>query len=70
MYTKVALLPSITVLNPGYGIFEVTVINGGGNGGGNSGVVGARYGRRLSPAVLRAAIVVLGLIGLWRLLTT
>lgn len=32
------------------------------------GLVGARYGRRLSPGVLRAAIVVLGLIGLWRLL--
>ncbi|MCX6492968.1 MAG: sulfite exporter TauE/SafE family protein, partial [Rhodococcus sp.] len=27
-----------------------------------------RYGRRLSPAALRGAIVVLGLIGLWRLL--
>lgn len=66
MYTKVALLPSLTVLNPGYATFEVAVINGGGN----SGVVGARYGRRLPPAVLRAAIVVLGLIGLWRLLTT
>lgn len=34
------------------------------------GVVGARYGRRLSPTMLRAAIVLLGLIGLWRLLTT
>jgi uncharacterized membrane protein YfcA len=32
------------------------------------GAVGARYGRRLSPGVLRGAIVVLGLIGLWRLL--
>ncbi|MEV0246914.1 sulfite exporter TauE/SafE family protein [Nocardia sp. NPDC050712] len=32
------------------------------------GAVGARYGRRLSPRALRAAIVVLGLIGLWRLL--
>ena len=32
------------------------------------GAVGARYGRRLSPAALRGAIVVLGLIGLWRLL--
>ncbi|WP_345496529.1 sulfite exporter TauE/SafE family protein [Nocardia callitridis] len=32
------------------------------------GTVGARYGRRLSPAALRGAIVVLGLIGLWRLL--
>ena len=34
------------------------------------GVVGAKYGRRLSPTVLRGAIVVIGLIGLWRLLTT
>ncbi|AZG46486.1 sulfite exporter TauE/SafE family protein [Gordonia insulae] len=33
------------------------------------GVIGARYGRRLSPAALRAVIVVVGLIGLWRLLT-
>ncbi|NLU83171.1 sulfite exporter TauE/SafE family protein [Rhodococcus sp. HNM0569] len=32
------------------------------------GVVGARYGRRLSPAMLRGVIVVVGLIGLWRLL--
>ena len=32
------------------------------------GSVGARYGRRLSPTALRACIVVLGLIGLWRLL--
>ncbi len=32
------------------------------------GSVGARYGRRLSPTALRAAIVVLGVIGLWRLL--
>jgi uncharacterized membrane protein YfcA len=32
------------------------------------GFVGARYGRRLSPGVLRAVIVVVGLIGLWRLL--
>ncbi|MFD4294923.1 sulfite exporter TauE/SafE family protein [Rhodococcus sp. NPDC058505] len=32
------------------------------------GSIGARYGRRLSPNALRAAIVVLGLIGLWRLL--
>ncbi|MFD4265117.1 sulfite exporter TauE/SafE family protein [Rhodococcus sp. NPDC058481] len=32
------------------------------------GSVGARYGRRLSPNALRAIIVVLGLIGLWRLL--
>nr|WP_202422560.1 sulfite exporter TauE/SafE family protein [Gordonia sp. SID5947] len=33
------------------------------------GVLGARYGRRLSPTALRAVIVVVGLIGLWRLLT-
>lgn len=33
------------------------------------GWVGARYGRGLSPNVLRYAIVVVGLIGLWRLLT-
>jgi uncharacterized protein len=32
------------------------------------GWLGARYGRRLSPAVLRIAIVVVGLIGLYRLL--
>lgn len=32
------------------------------------GFVGAHYGRRLSPNVLRAVIVVVGLIGLWRLL--
>lgn len=32
------------------------------------GIVGARYGRRLSPWALRAIIVVVGLIGLWRLL--
>lgn len=32
------------------------------------GSIGARYGRRLSPTALRATIVVLGLIGLWRLL--
>lgn len=32
------------------------------------GSVGARYGRRLSPWALRSAIVVLGLIGLWRLI--
>ncbi len=32
------------------------------------GVVGARYGRRLSPRLLRATIVVVGTIGLWRLL--
>jgi len=33
------------------------------------GTVGAKYGRRLSPNALRAVIVVVGLIGLWRLLT-
>ncbi len=33
------------------------------------GWVGARYGRRLSPNGLRATIVVVGLIGLYRLLT-
>ena len=32
------------------------------------GSVGARYGRRLSPWALRITIVVIGLIGLWRLL--
>ncbi|WP_194813387.1 sulfite exporter TauE/SafE family protein [Nocardia sp. XZ_19_385] len=32
------------------------------------GAVGARYGRKLSPGALRAAIVALGLVGLWRLL--
>lgn len=32
------------------------------------GVVGAKYGRRLSPTALRAVIVVVGIIGLWRLL--
>ncbi|MEE3853398.1 sulfite exporter TauE/SafE family protein [Gordonia sp. LSe1-13] len=32
------------------------------------GFIGARYGRRLSPPVLRAVIVVVGLVGLWRLL--
>jgi uncharacterized membrane protein YfcA len=32
------------------------------------GAVGARYGRRLSPTALRGVIVVVGLIGLWRLL--
>jgi uncharacterized membrane protein YfcA len=32
------------------------------------GFIGAHYGRRLSPGVLRAVIVVVGLIGLWRLL--
>ncbi|HZU47606.1 MAG TPA: sulfite exporter TauE/SafE family protein [Mycobacterium sp.] len=34
------------------------------------GFLGAHYGRRLSPGVLRAAIVVVGLIGLYRLLVT
>jgi uncharacterized protein len=33
------------------------------------GWLGARYGRRLSPTALRAAIVFVGLIGLYRLLT-
>jgi uncharacterized protein len=33
------------------------------------GWLGARYGRRLSPNALRAAIVVVGLIGLYRLVT-
>ncbi len=33
------------------------------------GFVGAHYGRRLSQNALRAVIVVVGLIGLWRLLT-
>ena len=33
------------------------------------GFLGAHYGRRLSPVALRAVIVVVGLIGLWRLLT-
>ena len=33
------------------------------------GWLGSRYGRRLSPAALRAVIVVVGLIGLYRLLT-
>ncbi|WP_099042323.1 sulfite exporter TauE/SafE family protein [Mycobacterium neglectum] len=33
------------------------------------GFLGAHYGRRLSPYALRAVIVVVGLIGLWRLLT-
>ena len=32
------------------------------------GWLGARYGRRLSPNVLRATIVVVGLIGLYRLM--
>ncbi|GAC66989.1 sulfite exporter TauE/SafE family protein [Gordonia soli] len=34
------------------------------------GLIGARFGRRLSPNALRAVIVVVGIIGLWRLLTT
>lgn len=33
------------------------------------GLIGAHYGRRLPPNVLRATIVVVGLIGLYRLLT-
>ena len=33
------------------------------------GFLGAHYGRRLSPLALRVVIVVVGLIGLWRLLT-
>ncbi|MDT5225829.1 MAG: uncharacterized protein QOG19_3236, partial [Mycobacterium sp.] len=33
------------------------------------GLIGARYGRRLSPNALRATIVAVGLIGLYRLLT-
>lgn len=33
------------------------------------GLIGARYGRRLSPNALRANIVVVGLIGLYRLLS-
>jgi len=33
------------------------------------GFVGAHFGRRLSPNVLRAVIVVVGLVGLWRLLS-
>ena len=33
------------------------------------GWLGAHYGRRLSPNALRAAIVVVGLIGLYRLVT-
>lgn len=32
------------------------------------GVLGSKYGRRLSPTALRSTIVVVGLIGLWRLL--
>jgi uncharacterized membrane protein YfcA len=31
------------------------------------GVIGARYGRKLSPVALRGVIVVVGIIGLWRL---
>lgn len=34
------------------------------------GSVGARYGRRMTPSVLRGAIVVIGLIGLVRLITS
>jgi uncharacterized membrane protein YfcA len=34
------------------------------------GFLGAHYGRRLSPSVLRILIVIVGLIGLWRLLAT
>ena len=33
------------------------------------GFLGAHYGRRLSPGVLRVVIVVVGLIGLYRLLS-
>jgi len=33
------------------------------------GFLGAHYGRRLSPNALRAFVVVVGLIGLYRLLT-
>ncbi|MCV7279172.1 sulfite exporter TauE/SafE family protein [Mycolicibacterium flavescens] len=33
------------------------------------GFLGAHYGRRMSPTALRAVIVVVGLIGLWRLVT-
>lgn len=33
------------------------------------GYLGGHYGRRLSPTALRVAIIVVGLIGLWRLLT-
>jgi uncharacterized protein len=33
------------------------------------GFLGAHYGRRLSPNALRAVIVVVGLIGVWRLVT-
>jgi uncharacterized protein len=31
--------------------------------------LGARYGRRLSPTALRAAIIAVGLIGVYRLVT-
>jgi uncharacterized membrane protein YfcA len=34
------------------------------------GFLGAHYGRRLSPSALRIVIVIVGLIGLWRLLGT
>ncbi|MBY6367428.1 sulfite exporter TauE/SafE family protein [Rhodococcoides corynebacterioides] len=34
------------------------------------GVVGAKYGRRLSPTALRLCIVAIGLVGLWRLLAS
>jgi uncharacterized membrane protein YfcA len=33
------------------------------------GFLGSHYGRRLSPSVLRVAIVIVGLVGLYRLLT-
>jgi uncharacterized membrane protein YfcA len=33
------------------------------------GYLGARYGRKLSPNALRAFIIVVGLIGLYRLVT-
>lgn len=33
------------------------------------GFLGAHYGRRLSPNALRAVIVIVGMIGLWRLVT-
>ena len=33
------------------------------------GFLGSHYGRRLSPKVLRVAIVIVGLVGLYRLLT-
>lgn len=32
------------------------------------GMIGAKYGRKLSPSALRGVIVLVGLIGLWRLL--